>query len=66
MQAQSLTADGFSLLEMLIALFILSLMVTVVLKHQVFLLEAQTSLEEKSHEARERRNQRLLQGPSRA
>jgi prepilin-type N-terminal cleavage/methylation domain-containing protein len=62
MQARSTIIEGFTLFETLIAMFILSLMVTVVLKHHLFLLDAQHNVELQNKKKREAHNQALLSG----
>jgi prepilin-type N-terminal cleavage/methylation domain-containing protein len=56
------TSKGFSLLEILIGMFILSLMMTVVLKHQIFLLEMQRAFEGKQQKELDAHHQALVSG----
>ena len=43
---QSKPSEGFTLLECVIAMFILAILTSVVLKHQAYLLEKQAQIEE--------------------
>lgn len=53
---------GFSLIEILVAMFILSFMITVLLKHQLFLLDMQQEFEARNVDARRSQNQVLRSG----